>query len=77
MAIVYDKLMALKIPDSQQTYTESDAIFYALSLGLGRNPVDENELRFVYEKDLKVLPTFTCVVAHPGFWARDLDTGID
>ena len=77
MAIVYDKLMALKIPDSQQTYTESDAIFYALSLGLGRNPVDENELSFVYEKDLKVLPTFPCVVAHPGFWARDLDTGID
>ena len=36
MAIVYDKLMALKIPDSAQTYTERDAIFYALSLGLGR-----------------------------------------
>src|SRR3954463_4763498 len=70
MAIVYDKLMALKIPESQQTYTERDAIFYALSLGLGQNPVDEDELRFVYEKDLEVLPTFPCVVAHPGFWAR-------
>ena len=54
MAIVYDKLMALKIPDSQQTYTQRDAIFYALSLGLGQNPVDEDELRFVYEKDLEV-----------------------
>src|SRR5437764_9319613 len=77
MAIVYDKLMALKIPDSEQSYTARDAIFYALSLGLGQNPLDEDELRFVYEKDLKVLPTFPCVVAHPGFWARDLDTGID
>jgi acyl dehydratase len=77
MAIVYDKLMALKIPDSEQSYTAGDPIFYALSLGLGQDPMNEDELRFVYEKDLKVLPTFTCVVAHPGFWARNLDTGID
>ena len=75
--IVYDKLLALKIPDSEQAYTEGDAIFYALSLGLGQDPMNEDELRFVYEKNLKVLPTFPCVVAHPGFWARDLDTGID
>ena len=77
MAIVYDKLMALRIPDSEQNYTPGDPIFYALSLGLGQNPMNDDELRFVYEKDLKVLPTFPCVVAHPGFWARDLDTGID
>jgi len=77
MAIVYDKLMALKIPDSEQAYTAGDAIFYALSLGLGQDPMNEDELAFVYEKSLKVLPTFPCVVAHPGFWARDLDTGID
>jgi acyl dehydratase len=77
MAIVYDKLLALKIPESEQAYTEGDAIFYALSLGLGQDPMSQDELPFVYEKGLKVLPTFPCVVAHPGFWARDLDTGID
>jgi acyl dehydratase len=77
MAIVYDKLLALKIPESEQAYTEGDAIFYALSLGLGQDPISQDELPFVYEKGLKVLPTFSCVVAHPGFWARDLDTGID
>jgi acyl dehydratase len=77
MAIVYDKLLALKIPESEQAYTEGDAIFYALSLGLGQDPMSDDELPFVYEKGLKVLPTFPCVVAHPGFWARDLDTGID
>ena len=32
---------------------------------------------FVYEDRVKVLPTFPVVVAQPGFWARDLDTGID
>jgi acyl dehydratase len=77
MPIVYEKLLALKVPDVTQVYTERDAILYALGLGLGRDPTDENELPFVYEKNLKVLPTFAAVLAWPGFWVRDLDTGID
>ena len=44
MAIVYDKLLALKIPDVERTYTERDPIFYALSLGLGQDPMNEDEL---------------------------------
>jgi acyl dehydratase len=77
MAIVYDKLMALKIPQVERTYTARDPIFYALSLGLGQDPLKADELPFVYEDRVKVLPTFPVVVAQPGFWARDLDTGID
>jgi acyl dehydratase len=77
MAIVYDKLLALKIPEVERTYTQRDPIFYALSLGLGQDPVNTNELPFVYEENTKVLPTFPVVVAQPGFWARELDTGID
>jgi acyl dehydratase len=75
--IVYDKLLALQIPRVERTYTQRDPIFYALSLGLGQDPVNADELPFVYENGLKVLPTFPVVVAQPGFWARDLDTGID
>jgi len=77
MAIVYDKLLALKIPDVERTYTQRDPIFYALSLGLGQNPVNADELPFVYEKNTKVLPTFPVVVAQPGLWARELDSGMD
>jgi acyl dehydratase len=77
MSINYDKLLALKIPEVTQAYTEKDAILYALGVGLGRDPSDENELPFVYEKSLKVLPTFAAVLGWPGFWVRDLDTGID
>ena len=77
MAIVYDKLMALKIPQVERSYTQRDPIFYALSLGLGQDPVKADELPFVYEDHVKVLPTFPVVVAQPGFWARELDTGID
>src|SRR3979490_2441563 len=77
MPINYDKLLALKIPEVVQAYTEKDSILYALGVGLGRDPMDEDELPFVYEKDLKLLPTFAVVLGWPGFWLRDLDTGID
>lgn len=77
MPIVYDKLLALKIPEVEQTYGPKDAILYALGLGFGQNPLDEDELPFVYEKNLKVMPTFAVVLGWPGFWPRDLDSGID
>ena len=77
MPIVYDKLLALKIPDVERTYTAEDSILYALGVGLGRDPMDADELPFVYEKNLKLLPTFAAVLGWPGFWVRDLDTGMD
>jgi acyl dehydratase len=77
MTIVYDKLLSLDIPEVVQTYTEKDAILYALGLGLGHDPLNADDLPFVYEKSIKLLPTFAVVLGWPGFWARDLDTGID
>jgi acyl dehydratase len=77
MPIDYDKLLALQIPEVEQTYTDKDVILYALGVGLGQDPLDAQQLAFVYEKDLQVLPSFAHVLGYPGFWARDLDTGID
>jgi hypothetical protein len=77
MAIDYDKLIALKIPEVEQTYGTKDCILYALGIGLGLDPLQEDELPFVYEKNLKVLPMQAAVIGYPGFWARDLDSGID
>ena len=77
MAIVYDKLMALDIPPREQAYDAKDCILYALGIGFGQDPMNEDELAFVYEKNLKVLPTMGTVLGHPGFWARHRDTGID
>ena len=59
------RLCSAEIPDVERTYTARDAIFYALRLGLGQNPVNADELPFVYEKNTKVLPTFPVVVAQP------------
>jgi acyl dehydratase len=77
MAIDYDKLLALKIPDAEHSYGDKDTMLYALGVGLGHDPADRAQLDFVYEKNLKALPTFACLLGYPGFWVRDLDTGID
>lgn len=77
MTINYEKFLALKIPDSEHTYTVKDTMLYALGVGVGHDPLDRNQLDFVYEKNLKALPTFACLLGYPGFWVRDLDTGVD
>lgn len=77
MAIVYDKLMALELTPAEETYAAKDCMLYALGVGLGHDPLNEDELAFVYEKNLKVLPTMATVLAHTGSLARNPDTGIN
>ncbi|GAB3383351.1 MaoC family dehydratase N-terminal domain-containing protein [Spongiibacter taiwanensis] len=52
-------------------YTDKDTMLYALSLGAGSDPMDERELPFVFEKNLKSLPSIAAVLAHPGLWLAD------
>jgi acyl dehydratase len=75
MAIDYETLMALEVPEVTRRYTAKDTILYALGIGLGADPMDEAQLRFVYEKDLKAVPTLVNVLALPGSWVRD--SGLD
>ncbi|MFJ2690092.1 MaoC/PaaZ C-terminal domain-containing protein [Pseudomonas sp. NPDC087336] len=77
MAIDYHKLLDLQIPDTQQSYTHKDSILYALSLGYGSDPLDADQLLLVYEAELRAVPTMGVVLAHPGYWPRTLDTGLD
>ena len=42
MAIVYDKLMALEVPPAEQSYGPKDCILYALGIGLGHDPMNED-----------------------------------
>jgi acyl dehydratase len=76
MPIVYDKLLALNIPEVEHVYTEKDAILYALGLGLGQDPMNEDELAFVYEKSLKVLPSFAVVLGYSPYWLRNPESGV-
>jgi acyl dehydratase len=63
MAIDYQRLKNLAIPEVEQVYTSKDTILYALGLGFGADPVDSHQLKFVYEDGLKALPTMPVVLA--------------
>ena len=75
MTIVYEKVMALKVPPVEVAYGPKDCMLYALGLGFGQDPMNEDELAFVYEKNLKVLPTMATVLGYGVSWARE--AGID
>jgi acyl dehydratase len=59
------------------TYTRRDTMLYALGLGYGSDPLDTSQLNFVYETDLRAVPSICCVLAHPGFWAKRPELEID
>jgi acyl dehydratase len=71
-----EKLLALKIADVEQSYGPKDCMLYALGLGLGQDPLNTDELAFVYEKNLKILPTYALVQGYSAFWLRQPDLGI-
>lgn len=74
----YQKTRHFKFDDVRHTYTSRDTILYALGIGMGSDPLDRSELRFVYEKDLQVVPVMASVLASPGFWMREhKELGID
>lgn len=77
MSFDYDRLLNWPIPEIRQTYTRRDTMLYALGLGLGHDPLDEAQLRFVYEDGLRTLPSYPVVLGYPGFWMKDPGTGID
>lgn len=63
MAIAYPEILDLKSEGQAFAWDAKDAILYALGVGMAADPMDENELAFVYEKDLKPVPTLAGVVA--------------
>lgn len=52
-------------------------MLYSIAIGYGRDPCDEDDLSFAYEKQLRVPPMFANVLGYPGFWSKDPATGID
>ena len=78
MAIDYDRLMHWPFAPVEQTYTEKDTMLYTLGVGVGADPLDEGQLRFVFEEPgLVALPTMAAVLGTSGFWLRDPATGVD
>ena len=57
-----DRLLAWPFQDVVQTYTVRDTLLYALSVGFGSDPIDADQLRYVFEKDLLVVPSMAVVL---------------
>jgi len=56
--------------ETRHSLTAKDTILYALGIGAG-------ELDFVYEAQVRALPTMAVTLAYPGFFWRDPDYGAD
>ncbi len=76
MPLNLDKLLSIKIPAVEQSYGPKDCMLYALGLGFGQDPTDRNELQFVYEKNLKALPTWPLKQGYAPYWLRNPDYGL-
>ncbi len=62
--VTFEKLMGLRLDGVASEYGERDSMLYALSIGMGRDPLDEKELAYVFEGGpIKTVPTQACVVA--------------
>lgn len=64
MPLDYDELMSKVQTDLPFSYTDADTMLYALSIGMGNDPLDQRELPYVYEQGepLKTMPTLATVL---------------
>ena len=76
MPLNYENVLNCRIPEVEQQLTKRDTILYALGVGLGADPCDRDQLRFVYEESLQALPTMAIILGYPGPWHARGDTGI-
>lgn len=77
MSINYEYLVNREFPVVQHQYDRRDVLIYGLGIGLGFDPMDERQLSFVMDERLKVFPTMASILAYPGLWIREPDTGLD
>ena len=73
MPFDYDTIKATSILDLPFSYRDTETMLYALSIGLGRDPLDRNELPFVSEHggELKTVPSLATVLI-PDMFPPDL-----
>jgi acyl dehydratase len=73
-----ERLLNFPIPEIRKRITKRDSIFYALSVGMGQDPMDARQLDFVdHQRDLRALPWTILAIGHPGRWLSDPRTGVD
>jgi acyl dehydratase len=73
MALDYDELMATSVVDLPHSYSDMHSMLYAISVGMGRDPVMPRELPYVYEQGspLQTMPSMATVLV-PNMFPPDL-----
>ncbi len=78
MPIDAEALRRFPVPEVRQTLRARDCVLYALSVGLGQDPLGTRQLDYVdHRRSLRALPSMAVVLAQPGFWLADPRTGVD
>lgn len=73
MALNYEEVMARSEIDIPFSYSDVETMLYALSIGMGRDPLHKKELPYVYEQggEPRTVPTLATVLV-PNMFPRDL-----
>jgi acyl dehydratase len=77
MAFDPDRLLNWDFEEIRQNYDARDAILYALGVGLPFAEGESDDLAFLIEDRLRVLPAFAVTLATPGMWPKKPELGID
>ncbi|HEY1781178.1 MAG TPA: MaoC/PaaZ C-terminal domain-containing protein [Roseiarcus sp.] len=70
MPISYPAILELKSEPETVVWKDKDAMLYALGIGLGSDPLNAEELPFVYENGLKAVPTLATVLTMTAGYSR-------
>ena len=72
-----DRVVARRFAPIHQSYDWRDSALYALGLGMGDDPLDEDELAYVYEgRDQRAVPSMSVTLGWPPLWIAEPETGI-
>lgn len=71
------RLLNWDFGEKRQRYCARDAILYALGIGLPFASSEGDDLDFLLEDRLRVLPSFAVTLATPGMWPKIPELGID
>jgi len=68
----FEIMQATEYPQIEQSISPRDAMLYALAIGFGDDPLDPDQLKYVYEKDLEVFSTMAITLCYPGYSGNSL-----
>lgn len=66
MPLNYERILAHRAGPLDASTDERTCILYALGIGIGMDPTDRDEIKFVHERELVAFPTLATVLGWPG-----------